>query len=133
MRSCSLAGSKAGLEMNHAVDAHFATPAQVRRVEHSSAGGDEYLVLDGAADHMAVGADQAIVADAQGVARAAAQHRVVHDDALAADIDRAALGDQLGAEQDAAAGADADVAAKYGVGRDPGGGIDAWRLAGVGK
>ena len=70
---------------------------------------------------MRVRPDEHVVAERRRVAGAAADQRVLHHDALAADLDRAALGGQHRAEQDARVLADGHVAAEHRGRRDVGG------------
>ena len=51
---------------------------------------DEHLILEARADNVCIGADQAVIADAQWMTCARPQHRVLHDDAVAADARRTA-------------------------------------------
>src|SRR5262245_41958404 len=74
-----------GLEVHHSVDAHLAGPAEARCVKHGSASGNEDLILKSASDNMRVRADEAVVSNAQRMARGTSENGVLHDDALAAD------------------------------------------------
>jgi hypothetical protein len=69
--------------------------------------------------------DQDAVAEPCGMARASAQHGVLHNDAALAQPHRAILGGQDRAEEDAAVWADLDLAAEHGVRRDVGRRVDA--------
>src|SRR5262249_26378649 len=60
-----------------------------------------------------------------------AENGVLHDDALAANLDGAALCDDLSAEHDSCARPDGDVSADGGVGSDERSGVDDGRLAQV--
>jgi hypothetical protein len=98
-------------------------------VEDSRTGGDEHSVFDGAVDDVGVGTDEAVVADRERVRGVAPQHGVLHHDAFGSDLDRAALRDDLGAEEDAGAGTDDDVSADGRVWRHVGRGVDSRGLA----
>jgi hypothetical protein len=74
-----------GLEVHHSVDSHLAALAKTRCVKDCSASGNEDLILKGAANNMSVGANEAVVGNAQRMARGASKNGVLHDDALAAD------------------------------------------------
>src|SRR5262245_59520503 len=74
-----------GLEMHHSVDAHLAALAETRCVKHRCASGYEDLILKSTADDMSVRADEAVVGNAQRMARGTSENSVLHDDALAAD------------------------------------------------
>jgi hypothetical protein len=130
MRAGSPADRDPGQRRHHAADVDRATerdaagPAHLRAVEDPGAGGDEHLVGDPAAGQVRVRAGQHVITHDERVLRGAAQHRVLHDHAVVADLDRAALGGQHRAVHDAAAAADADVAAQHRAGRDVGLGVD---------
>jgi hypothetical protein len=75
------------LEVHHSVDTHLAALAEMRCVEDRSASGNEDLVLKRAANNMSVGANEAVVSNAQRMARGTSENGILHDDALAADAD----------------------------------------------
>src|SRR5262249_18445013 len=118
-----------GLEVHHSVDAHLAALSEARSVKHGSAGGNEDLILKSTADDMSVRADEAVVGNAQRMARGTSENSVLHDDALAADTYRSSLGDHLSSEHDAAARTDPDIATDHSIRSDPGGGVYSWRGA----
>src|SRR5688572_17214148 len=122
---------EACLEMNNAVDADLRSRPDVRAMEDGTARSEKDFLLDRAADHMSVGADKAIGGDAQPMGGRAAQNRVLHDDALATNLDGAALRDDLCAKHDSRARADSDVPAHGGVRSNEGRGINNGRLAQV--
>ena len=70
-----------------------------------------------------------VVAQLQRVSPGAAEHRLLHHDAVPDDGDGPALGDEDGTEQHAALGADGDVTAERGGGSDVRGLVDARALA----
>src|SRR5262249_21455347 len=70
-------------------------PLPRRCVKHRSASGNEDLILKSAPDNMSVRADEAVVSNAQRMARRASENGVLHDDALAADTYWSSLGDNL--------------------------------------
>src|SRR5262249_17068690 len=108
------------------VDAHLAGPAEARCVKHGSASGNEDLILKSASDNMRVRADEAVVSNAQRMARGTSENGVLHDDALPADTYSSPLGDHLRSEHDATAQADRDVATDHSIRSDPGGGVYSW-------
>jgi hypothetical protein len=118
-----------GLEMDDAVDTHFAALAEVSGMKDCCTRSNEYLIFHGATHDVSIRADQAVIADAQRVPSGTSENRAFHDDALAADGYGPALSDDLRPEHHATARADGDVAADDGIGRHPGGGIDSWRAA----
>src|SRR5215471_14230327 len=118
-----------GLEVHHSVDAHLAALAKARCVKHRSASGNEDLILKSAPDNMSVRADEAVVSNAQRMARRASENGVLHDDALAADTYWSSLGDNLRSEHDATARANRDVATYHSIRSDPGGRVYSWRGA----
>jgi hypothetical protein len=88
-------------------------------------GSNEYFVVDARAGQVRVWADQHVVADGRRMAPGAADDGVFHDHAVASHHDRAAVGGEDRAGQDAASGSDGDVAGEDGVGRVVGIGVDA--------
>lgn len=98
--------------------------AQVRAGQHHRVGRQEHLIAGGDAGELRVRTHQHPVTDEQRVRHGAAQHRVLHDHAPGADLHRAALGGQHRAVRQAAAGADADLAAEHRGGRHIGVGVD---------
>src|SRR5262245_2252319 len=74
-----------GLEVHDSIDAHLAALAEARCVKHRSASGNEDLILKSTPDNMSVRADEAVVRNAQRMARGTSENGVLHDDALAAD------------------------------------------------
>ena len=66
---------------------------------------------------MGVGPDQGVAANAGGVALAASDHRLFHDDDLLAELHPAAFGGHHRAKQDPAVLPDHHVLADHGVGR----------------
>src|ERR1700730_8218322 len=93
--------------------------------------GDEDLAFPGTTHYMRIRTNEAVVADAQRVACRAPQNSVLHDDALSADRDRPALGDDLSPVHDSTARADGHIAANNGIRCNVGGGIDLGRGAGM--
>ena len=80
---------EACLEVHHSIDTHLRTRPDVRALEHGAAGGQEDLLVDCAADNMCVGTDKTVGGDAQAMDGGATENSVLHDDALAADLDGA--------------------------------------------
>jgi len=80
---------------------------------------------------MGVGTDKAVGGDAQRVGGRAAQNGVLHDDALAANLDGAALRDDLSAEHDSGARPDGDVSTNDRVWSDERCGVNDGRFAQV--
>jgi hypothetical protein len=66
---------------------------------------------------MGMGPDQGVAPDAGGVALAAPDHRLLHDDDLLAELHPAALGGHHRTKQDPAVLPDDHIAADHGVGR----------------
>jgi hypothetical protein len=119
------------LDMNNAIDPDLRSRPDVRAMEDGTARSEKDFLLDHAADDMSIGADKAVSGDAQPMGRRATQNGVLHDDALAAYLDGAALRDDLCAEHDSRASADGDVPAYDGVRSNEGRGINDGRLAQV--
>ncbi len=69
-------------------------------------------------------AGQNVITHDERVPPGAAQHRVLHDYVIGADLNRAALGREHRAVHDATAAADADLAAQHRGGRHVGLGMD---------
>jgi hypothetical protein len=113
-----------GADVDDGVDADFGAPADAGAVEDADACRQEHLVLDGAAEEAGARADQDVVADRDRVTARGANHRVVADDHLAAESDRAPLGHEHRAKTDLAARPDDDLAADHGGRGDPGRGVD---------
>lgn len=99
------------LKVYDCVYAHFAAFAEACRVKDGCARGNEHFVLDRAAHDMRIRANEAIVPDAQRVMHRTPEDCVLHDDALAPDRDRAALGYDLSSIHDSAVRPYRDVAA----------------------
>ena len=83
----NFASGEMSLEVDHSVDAHLAALAKVRCMEDRSTSGNKDLFLNSAPDNMSVRADQAVVSNAQRMARGTSENCILHDDALAADAD----------------------------------------------
>lgn len=94
-------------------------------------GGDEDFVLDCATHYMCIRTNEAVVADAQRMARRAPKNSVLHHNALSTDRNRAALGDDLSPIHDSTARTDGHVAANNGIWCNIGGRIDLGRGAGM--
>ena len=75
---------------------------------------------------MRVRPDQDRVADPQRVLGTSAEHGVLHDQDVGADLDRAGVPGHHGAGQDPAPGAERDVPGDHGRGSDPGVWVDPW-------
>ena len=116
--------------MQDGVDAQFAAPAGDGSGEQGGAGGDENLVLDGGSVDVGVRPDEYRVAEVCGVACAAADEGVLHDD-VGTEPDLAVLGGEYGAMEDAGAFAEDDRPAQGGRGCDGGGAGDHGRSAAV--
>jgi hypothetical protein len=74
-----------GLEVDDAVDAHFATLAEVSRMKDSCTRGNEHLIFHGATHDVSIRADQAVIADAQRMSSGTSPNRGLHNDAFAAN------------------------------------------------
>lgn len=99
--------------MDRAAERDAACPAHLRAIEDPRGRGDEHLIGDPAAGQVRVRAGQHVITHDERVLQGAAQHRVLHDHAVGADLNRAALGGNYRAVHDAAAAADADLAAQH--------------------
>lgn len=100
-----------GLEVYNPIDSNFAAFAQASRVKDRCACGDEHFIFNGAAYHMSVRPDEAVVSDGQRVTRSAPKNCVFHDDALSANGNAPTLCDDLRPVHDSATWTDCDVAA----------------------
>jgi hypothetical protein len=118
-----------GLEVHDPIDSDFAAFAQARRMKDRGSSGDEYFILDGAAHHMGIGPNEAIVPDGQWMTRRASEHCVFHDDALASDGNGTTFSDHLRTVHDAAAWSDRDIATHNCIGCHPSRWVDLWRNA----
>ena len=103
--------------MDDPVDPNLRPAADRGAVEDRGSGGEEHIVLEGAAREVGAGPDQHVVTDRHRVPLRASDHGVLHHDAAPPHLDRAALGGEHGAEQDPRALTDPDVPAQ-----DSGGG-----------
>lgn len=121
--------SQHGPKVYNPIDAHFAALPQTSGMKDGRASGDENFVFHRATHHVCVGADQAVVADTQRMPGGTPEDGILHDDALAADVDGPALGDDLCSIHDATARANSDVAADDGIRCDPCSGIHLGRDA----
>jgi len=110
--------------VDDAVDPHFGALPEASAVEDGCPSRNEHLIFDHASDHMNVGAQQAVAADACGMALSAADNRVLHDDAARSNLDSTTFSDDRSPMQDSTVGADHDPPADSGRGRDVRGGIN---------
>lgn len=114
-------GASCGQTRSHVddtVDSNLGAFPHASAVEDGRARCNEHLVLDDTPHQMAIGAQQAVAANASGVPSSASHHGVLHDDAAGADLDSTAFGDDRSPVHDARVWTDDHVTADGGGGRD---------------
>lgn len=100
--------------MQDAVDPQLASGTDAAARKHRDSGGNEYLVGDGGAVHVGVGADQNGVTEGEGVIDPAAQERVLHDDDVSPEPDRAVVAIEHRTVQNPGAGTDGHIPSDHG-------------------
>jgi hypothetical protein len=97
--------------MDNSVDADLAARSDAGAIEDRGTGSQENVVIGGASGEVGTWARKYVIAQAKRITPGSAQHGVLHDDALLAELDPAAFRSQDGSEQDPAVGADMHVPA----------------------
>src|SRR4030095_16290785 len=118
------AGRHDGVHVHDPVDPHLGAAPDARPVEHACSGGDEDRIIYGAPREVGVRTHQDVIAESKAMPPGPPQHGVLHDDAIPADGDGSTLGNEHGAEQHTALGADDHVTADGGGGSDIRGLVD---------
>ena len=102
---------------------HFCSLAKVGSMKDGRTRCHEYLVLQGSPGNMCVGTNQGMIANRASMTTAAADHCVLHNDAVCSDADPSpALTDEAGSVQNAGPRSNDHVTAYGGVGCCPSGG-----------
>jgi hypothetical protein len=110
--------------------AYFRSLSHMGAMKNGGTGRDEDLRPQHRARDMGVRADEAMISDDAGMARARPHHRILHHDAILPDPDRtSSFTDDARAMHHPGTGADRYITAYRRIGRDPGGWIDLWGFA----
>src|SRR5229473_68229 len=111
---------------------HFCSLAKVGSMKDGRTRCNEYLVLQGSPGDMCVGANQAMIANRASMTTAAADHCVLHDDAVCSDANPSpVLTNDAGSVKNTCPRSDDHVATHGGVGCYPSGGRYLWMFTRV--
>src|SRR5262245_40873157 len=113
-----------GADVDDPIDPHRRPCTYPSAVKHCRSGREKSVVLDLAASEISAWPDEDVVPNPHRIAFQPADSRRIHDDTVAADRDRAALGCKHGAEADRTVRTDRDLTTEDGVRGNAGSRID---------